>query len=54
MPLDVTYSAWALIFSAVFLHTIPDWTSVVFGILTVCGSIVAACDMKEILKKNGG
>ena len=51
MPLDVTYSAWALIFSAVFLHTIPDWTSVVFGILTVCGSIVAACDMKEILKE---
>ena len=54
MPLDVTYSAWALIFSVAFFHTIPDWTSVVFGILTVCGSIVAACDMKEILKKNGG
>lgn len=51
MPLDVTYSAWALVFGAVFLHTIPDWTSIGFGILTVCGSIVAACDVREIVRK---
>lgn len=47
MPLDITYSAWALIFGAVFLHTIPDWKSVVFGVMTVCGSIVAACEIKK-------
>lgn len=48
MPLDVTYSAWALVFGALFLDTVPAWSSVMFGILTVCGSIVAATDLNGL------
>lgn len=52
MPLDITYSAWALVFGAVFLHTMPGWTQIVFGLLTVCGSVAAACDIREIFRSS--
>lgn len=50
MPLNITYSAWALVFGAVFLDTVPGWVQIGFGLLTVCGSVMAACDIKEVLR----
>ena len=50
-PLNITYSAWALIFSIIFLHTIPDTKSIICAIIIIIGAIVAGTDMSEILKK---
>ena len=51
MALNITYSAWSIIFAIVLLHTLPDLKSIICGIFIVFGSIVAAADLKDILKK---
>lgn len=52
MALNITYSAWSIIFSLVLLHTIPDVKSIICGVVIVLGSIVAAGDIKEFFKKS--
>lgn len=52
MALNITYSAWAIVFSFFLLHTLPDVKSVICGIVIVFASIVAAADINEILGKN--
>ena len=42
MAMNITYSAWALLFSFIILGVIPDVKSVLFGIAIVLGSLVAA------------
>ena len=42
MALNITYSAWAIIFSLLLLHSIPDLKSIICGIVIVGGSLVAA------------
>lgn len=44
MPLNITYSAWSIVFSFIFIGTVPDIKSVICGIVVVLGSIVAAAD----------
>ena len=51
MALNITYSAWSIIFSIILLHTLPDVKSVICGIVIVLGSVVAAGDIKEFLSK---
>lgn len=46
MPLNITYSAWAIVFSFVFLHNMPDVKSIVCGVVIVCGSLAAASEKK--------
>lgn len=45
MALNITYSAWSIIFSMLLLHTLPDVKSIICGILIISGSIVAATDI---------
>ena len=45
------YAYTSIIFSVILLHTLPDVKSVICGIVIVLGSIVAAGDIKEFLKK---
>ena len=50
MALNITYSAWAIVFGAVLLREIVSVKSVVCAIVIVGGSIVAAADLKDIFK----
>jgi drug/metabolite transporter (DMT)-like permease len=52
MALNITYSAWAIIFAFVFIHTLPDIKSIICGIVIVVGSIIAATDIKELFRHN--
>ncbi len=47
MALNITYSAWAVVFAFLLLHTLPDVKSVVCGVVIVVGAIVAAGDVRE-------
>lgn len=49
MALNITYSAWAIVFSLILLKTMPDVKSIVCGIIVIAGSLVAA---NGINKKN--
>lgn len=51
MALNITYSAWSLVFAFVLLGTLPSVTSVVFGVVLICGSLVAANGLPKF-KKN--
>ncbi len=51
MALNITYSAWSVVFSILLLHTLPDLKSILCGIVIVAGSLVAATDMKEIFTR---
>lgn len=46
MALNITYSAWAIVFSLIFLHTIPDIKGIICAVVIVSGSIVAGSDKK--------
>ena len=47
MPLNITYSAWAIVFSFVILGTVPDLKSIICGIVIVMGSLIAAAEKKK-------
>ena len=47
MALNITYSAWAIVFAFLLLHTLPDLKSVVCGVVIVAGALVAAVDLTE-------
>ena len=53
MALNITYSAWSIVFALLFLHTLPDVKSILFGVVIVAGSLLAATDMKEMLGAKG-
>jgi len=51
MALNITYSAWSIVFAFLLLHTLPDIKSIICGIVIVCSSIVAATDISDFKKK---
>jgi len=50
MALNITYSAWAIVFAFVLLGTLPNLPSVIFGVVLICGSLVAANGIPMIKK----
>ena len=42
MALNITYTAWAILFAVILLGTMPDLRTIFFGLLVVLGSLVAA------------
>lgn len=48
MALNITYSAWSIVFALILLHTLPDVKSIICGIVIVLASLVAATDIKGI------
>ncbi|WP_251197738.1 DMT family transporter [Anaerotardibacter muris] len=54
MALNITYSAWAVVFGFVLLGTVPGWVEIVCCLLIMGGTILAASDWKELFsrKKN--
>ncbi len=53
MGLNITYTAWAMFFSAVFLHDygILNFRTIGYAVLVVICGVLAAVDFKELLKK---
>lgn len=52
MALNITYSAWSIVFSIILLHTLPDLKSIICGVIIVFGSLVAANGLRLGFKKN--
>lgn len=48
MSLNITYSAWSIVFGILLLGNEVDFKSIICAIMIMCGSIVAAGDIKEI------
>lgn len=48
MALNITYSAWAIIFGVIFLKETMTPNDIFFGLVIIIGSIVAAADVKEM------
>lgn len=51
MALNITYSAWAIPFSLVFLGTMPDVRGIICAIVIIVGAIVAATDIRRLFAK---
>ena len=51
MPLNITYSAWSILFSWIILGIRPDIRSIISGIMIIGGSVFAAVDLSDIAKK---
>ena len=51
MGLNVTYGAWALIFTAILTQTMPSAIAIACTVVVLVCSIFAAADFKEIFKK---
>lgn len=51
MALNITYTAWSIVLSFMFLGLIPDVKSVILGLLIIGGSLFAASDIKLLMRK---
>lgn len=51
MALNVTYSAWAIVFTAIINRTLPEFSVVLCALVVIVCGIFAAADFKEIFKK---
>ena len=52
MALNITYTAWAIIFALVLLKEMPSLKSIICGVIVICGSLVAANGIKGLIKEN--
>ena len=48
MALDITYSVWSIPAAFVLTGAVPDVRSVIFGLIILAGSLVAATDIREV------
>ena len=48
MALNISYSAWAVLFGLILLGTVPGPVEIVCCIAILCGTILAACDWGEL------
>ena len=51
MALNITYSAWSLVFSFFFLHTIPDKKSLFFAVVVLAGALLSALEFPHRVKQ---
>jgi len=56
MGLNITYTAWAIFFSVVLLgdHGVLNFRTIACALLVVVCGVLAAVDIKELLKKERG
>ena len=52
MGLNVTYGAWAVIFTAIITKTMPSGIAIACTIVVLLCSVFAAADVKELFKKS--
>ena len=51
MALNITYTAWAVVFALVLLKEVPSVKSIICGVIVICGSLVAANGIGGLLGK---
>ena len=51
MALNITYSAWAIPVSLLFLGVMPDLRGIICAFVIIIGAILAATDLKELFSK---
>lgn len=51
MALNISYSAWAVLFGLILLGTIPSLVEIICCIAILGGTILAACDWSELFGK---
>lgn len=52
MALNISYSAWAVVFGLIFLQAIPSPIEIICCIAILAGTILAASDWKELFSLN--
>ena len=52
MALNISYSAWSVVFGLILLGTIPDMASVICCVVIVCGTVLAASNWDELFGRN--
>lgn len=50
MALNITYSAWSIVFGAIILNEEVSLRSVIYALIIVGGSVTAAANLEEIVK----
>ena len=48
MALNITYSAWAVVFGLVLLGSVPTVVQIVCCLVIMAGTVLAACDWDEL------
>lgn len=48
MALNISYSAWAVVFGLLLLGTVPTMETIVCCVVILAGTILAACDWNEL------
>lgn len=51
MALNISYSAWAVVFGLILLQTIPGPFDIICCIAILCGTVLAASDWKELFSR---
>ncbi|WP_035051749.1 DMT family transporter [Carnobacterium pleistocenium] len=50
MALNITYSAWSIVFGAIILNEEVSLRSIIYALIIVGGSVTAAANLEEIMK----
>lgn len=50
MALNITYSAWSIVFGAIILNEEVSLRSIIYALIIVGGSVIAAANLEEIMK----
>ena len=53
MALNITYSAWAVVFGVFLLGAMPTVLDVVCCVAIMCGTVLAATDWRELFGRCG-
>lgn len=53
MALNISYSAWAVVFGAILLGAVPGPVEIACCIAIMCGTVLAACDWGELFSRAG-
>ncbi|MEG0359920.1 MAG: EamA family transporter, partial [Anaerorhabdus sp.] len=51
MALNITYSAWAIVFTFIFFKESPSLAQIMYSLIVIIGSLCASIDFKNILNK---
>lgn len=49
MALNITYSAWAVVFGVIILQQTVSLRDIILGLVIIAGSLIAAADLKELI-----
>ena len=53
MALNISYSAWAVVFGLILLQAIPGPIEIICCIAILCGTVLAASNWKELFSRRG-